>query len=64
MRKTGIEPCPCSATKSIFKKTDEPISKEAMEVQTENRIVDTVGEGDCGMNWENSMETYTLPYVK
>ena len=50
MRKTGIEPCPCSATKSIFKKIDEPISKEAMEVQTENRIVDTVGEGDCGMN--------------
>ena len=29
-----------------------------------NRLVDTVGEGEGGMNWENSMETYTLPYVK
>ena len=30
----------------------------------ENRLVDTVREGECGMNWESSMETYTLPYVK
>lgn len=50
MRKTGIEPCPCSPTKSIFKKTDEPVRKEAMEMQTENRTVDTAGEGDGGMN--------------
>ena len=26
--------------------------------------MDTVGEGENGMNCENSMETYTLPYVK
>ena len=25
--------------------------------------MDTVGEGDGGMNWESSIETYTLPYV-
>ena len=27
------------------------------------RLVDTVHEGEGGMSWENSMETYTLPYV-
>ena len=27
-------------------------------------ILDTVGEGAGGMNWESSTETYTLPYVK
>ena len=26
--------------------------------------MDTVGEGESGMNWANSLETYTLPYVK
>ena len=26
-------------------------------------LVDTMGEGDGGTNWESSMETYTLPYV-
>ena len=29
-----------------------------------NRLVDTVGEGEGGRNWQNSMKTYTLPYVK
>ena len=49
MRKIAIEPCPCSPTKSMFKKVDEPIRKEAMEMQTEKRTVDTVREGDGGM---------------
>ena len=26
-----------------------------------NRLLDTVGEGEGGMIWENSIETYTLP---
>ena len=30
----------------------------------ENRLVDTAGEGEGGTNWQNSMETYALPYVK
>ena len=30
----------------------------------ENRLVDTAGEGEGGANWQNSMETYALPYVK
>ena len=30
----------------------------------ENRLVDTVWEGEGGANRESSMETCTLPYVK
>ena len=29
-----------------------------------NRLVDKAGEGEGGTNWESSIETYTLPYVK
>ena len=29
-----------------------------------NRLLDTVGEGEGGMIWENSIEAYALPYVK
>ena len=29
-----------------------------------NRLLDTVGEGEGGMIWENSIEAYVLPYVK
>ena len=36
-------------------------SKEDTGVK--NRLSDSVG-GEGGMIWENSMETYTLPYVK
>ena len=34
------------------------------DADTENRIVDTVQEGEGGMNRESSIETYTLPCVK
>ena len=34
------------------------------DTDLENRLVDTVGEEEGGMNWENSIETHTLPYVK
>ena len=33
----------------------------APETQTENRLVDTVGEREGGTNWESSVETYMLP---
>ena len=29
-----------------------------------NRLLDSVGEKEGGMIWENSTETYRLPYVK
>ena len=34
------------------------------DADTGNRLVDTVEEGESGTNWENSVETHTLPYVK
>ena len=30
----------------------------------ENRLLDSVGEGEGGMIWENIIETCILPYVK
>ena len=30
--------------------TDETICRAAMEMQTEDRLMDTVGEGESGMN--------------
>ena len=34
------------------------------DVDTENRLVDTVWEGEGGMNQDSGMEAYVLPYVK
>ena len=34
------------------------------DTDVKNRLLDYVGEGDGGMIWENSIETYILPYVK
>ena len=34
------------------------------DIDTKNRLLDSVGEGEGGMIWENSIETYILPYVK
>ena len=34
------------------------------ERDIKRKLLDSVGEGEGGMIWENSIETYTLPYVK
>ena len=34
------------------------------DTDIENRLLDSVGQGKGGMIWENSTETYTLPYMK
>ena len=34
------------------------------DVDIENRLVDTIGEGEGGKNWESGFEPYILPYVK
>ena len=39
-----------------------PDSKRDTDVK--NRLLDSVGEGEGGMIWENSNETCILPYVK
>ena len=42
--------------------TDEPIFRA--ELETQIQILDAAGEGQGGTNWESSIETYTLSYVK
>ena len=34
------------------------------DTDVKNRILDSVGEGEGGMIWENSIETCILSYVK
>ena len=34
------------------------------DTDVKNRLLDSVGEGEGWMIWENSIETYKLPYVK
>ena len=34
------------------------------DTDVKNRLLDSVGEGEGGMIWEKSTETYTLPSVK
>ena len=34
------------------------------DTDVKNRCLDSVGEGEGGMIWENSIETCMLPYVK
>ena len=34
------------------------------DADVENGLVDTVGEGEGGMNCKSSIDIYTLPYVK
>ena len=34
------------------------------DTYVKNRLLDSVGKGEGGMIWENSIETCILPYVK
>ena len=34
------------------------------DTDVKNRLLDSVGEGEGEMIWENSIETSLLPYVK
>ena len=34
------------------------------DTEIKNRLLDSVGEGEGGMIWENSIETCILSYVK
>ena len=33
------------------------------DADVENRLMDIVGAGEDGTNWESSIEIYALPYV-
>ena len=39
-------------------------SNQCKEIEEKNRLLDSVGEGEGGMIWENSIETCMLSYVK
>ena len=43
---------------------DNPICKTISDTEVENRLLDSVGEGERGMFWENSIETNILSNVK
>ena len=43
---------------------DDPIWKAARDTDVKNRLLDSEGEREGGMIWENSIETNSLPYVK
>ena len=43
---------------------DNPICKTISDTEVENRLLDSVGEGEGGMFWENSIETSILSNVK
>ena len=34
------------------------------DADIEKRLIDTLGEEEAGMNWESSIETYTLTHAK
>ena len=38
--------------------------REQRDTDTKNRLLDSVGEGEGGIIWENSIETCILSYVK
>ena len=38
--------------------------QQERETDVKNRLLDSVGEGEGGMIWENSTETCILSYVK
>ena len=54
--------CTCGIQKDG---TDESVCREAVEMQTENRLMVMWGAGEeSGMNGERNMETYTLVHIK
>ena len=34
------------------------------DIDIKNRNLDVIGEGESGITWENSIEIYTLSYVR
>jgi len=39
---------------------DDPTCKTAKETDVKYRLLDSVGEGECGLIWENRIETCIL----
>ena len=43
---------------------DNPVCKTAKETDVQNGLLDSEGEGESGMIWENGTETCILSYMK
>ena len=43
---------------------DDYMQDSKRDTDIKNRLLDSVGEGEGGVIWENSIETCILPYVK
>ena len=51
-------------TRNLEDDMDYPVQGNRGDTDLKNRLLETVGEEESGMIWENSSETHTLPYVK
>ena len=57
----------CCAAVHRVAKSGTPLIDWTMtngDADIENKLVYTVGKGEGGMNWDSSIEIYTLPHVK
>ena len=43
---------------------DFKIKKKKRDTDVKNRLLDSVGEGEGGMIWENGIETCIISYMK
>ena len=43
---------------------DNPVCETAKDTDVKNSLLDSVGDGEGGMIWENGIETCILSYVK
>ena len=43
---------------------DNPVCKTVKETDVQNSLLDSVGEDEGGMIWENGIETCIISYVK
>ena len=43
---------------------NKPVCETAKETHVQNSLLDSVGEGEGGMIWENGIETCIISYMK
>ena len=43
---------------------DNPVWETAKDTDVQNSLLDSVGEGEGGMIWENGIETCIISYMK
>ena len=43
---------------------DKPVRETAKRTDVQNSLLDSMGEGECGMIWENGTDTCIISYMK